>query len=110
MVIALAVTALYLGQEAFTGRATYWLQVGSGVIVVALGLWMLWRRWPRQHAHHHAPATVLIPSGMAPGEVSIIDTPGGERLTYTCAGTADNLRVSVHIDREAGAIEVVELQ
>jgi len=41
VVIALAAGALWLGREAFTDKATYWLQVGSGALVIALGAWLL---------------------------------------------------------------------
>ncbi|MBI5154413.1 nickel/cobalt efflux transporter RcnA [Candidatus Poribacteria bacterium] len=56
VVVAIAALGLYLGQEAFTDQATFWLQVGSGFAVIGLGSWMLWRRWPRAGtgmAHHH---------------------------------------------------------
>lgn len=45
VVVGLSVAALWLGREAFTDRATYWLQLGSGIIVVILGAWLLHRRW-----------------------------------------------------------------
>lgn len=48
VVIALAALALWVGREAFADRAMYWLQVGSGAIVIVLGAWMLWKRWPRR--------------------------------------------------------------
>jgi len=62
VVIGLSVAALWIGREAFTDQATRWLQTGSGLVVVALGIWMFWRRWPSQralshdrpHAHDHA--------------------------------------------------------
>ncbi|HEY3319612.1 MAG TPA: nickel/cobalt efflux transporter [Planctomycetota bacterium] len=59
VVIALAVTAVVLGREAFADNAMRWLQLGSGILVTLLGSWMLWRRWPRancsceQHHEHH---------------------------------------------------------
>lgn len=45
VVVGLSVAALWLGREAFTDRATYWLQIGSGIVVVLLGAWLLARRW-----------------------------------------------------------------
>lgn len=45
VVVALSVAALWLGREAFTDQATWWLQMGSGAIVVVLGTWLLHRRW-----------------------------------------------------------------
>ena len=65
VVIGLSVLALWIGREAFTDQATRWLQTVSGAVVIALGTWMLWRRWPSRparahdhphphdHAHHH---------------------------------------------------------
>lgn len=57
VVIAIAMLALWIGQEAFADQAGRWLQIGSGIVVIALGSWMLWRRWPRRarahHPHHH---------------------------------------------------------
>ena len=108
LVIALSVAALYLGREAFADQATHWLQVGSGVVVIALGLWMLWRRWPRRqahHAHHHAPNPVAIPSTFAPGDISIIDTPNGERMQYICTSQLSDLHITVEIARTGGSIE-----
>src|SRR5690606_27627799 len=44
IVIAISVTAIWLGRETFTQDVTHWLQIGSGVIVIVLGFWMLIRR------------------------------------------------------------------
>ncbi len=61
VVVAIAMTALFLGREAFTDQATHWLQIASGVIVILLGSWLLAKRWRvmrrvealrREHAHH----------------------------------------------------------
>jgi hypothetical protein len=92
---------------------THLLQVGSGVvvIVIVLGLWMLWRRWPRRtghHAHHHAPNPVAILSAFAPGDVSIIDTPNGERMCYTCTTALPDLRITVEIARAGGVVELLD--
>lgn len=62
VVIVLAALALWVGREAFADQAMFWLQAGSGVIVIALGAGMLWKRWPRsgkgrmsaQHAHERS--------------------------------------------------------
>ena len=64
VVIGISVAALWVGREAFTQDVTRWLQIGSGVIVILLGSWMLVRRLRHQrrvkallirsqnHAHH----------------------------------------------------------
>lgn len=56
VVVAISVAALWLGREAFTQDVTHWLQIGSGVVVVFLGFWMLVKRvrqLNRSKAHHH---------------------------------------------------------
>ena len=112
VVIALAVTALYLGKEAFTDQATHWLQIGSAVIVIGIGLWLLWQRWPRKprHAHHHhAPDPITIASTIVPGQVSIVDTPAGERMRYACTTAAPaGLRVQVCIERAGVDVEILD--
>ena len=58
VVVALAALALSLGKEAFTDQATHYLQTGSGVIVMLIGSWMIWRRLPRRRvavASAHPP-------------------------------------------------------
>jgi nickel/cobalt exporter len=64
VVILISALGLWLGNEAFTGRATEWLETGSGLIAITIGCWMLWRRLfvtrvIKEH-HHHAPDPVLV--------------------------------------------------
>lgn len=61
LVILLSVAALWLGREAFADQASRVLQVGSAVVVILLGIWLLWRRIPgrsvkmaQSHGHSHA--------------------------------------------------------
>ena len=44
VVVALCLVALFLGREAFTGEASYYLALGSSLIVIALGAWLLRKR------------------------------------------------------------------
>lgn len=44
VVIGISAAALWIGEESFTGNVTRWLQVGSGVIVILLGCWLMFRR------------------------------------------------------------------
>jgi nickel/cobalt exporter len=44
VVIGISAIGLWLGREAFAGRATHWLEMGSGLVAIAIGSWMLWRR------------------------------------------------------------------
>ncbi len=53
VVVGISVAALWLGQETFTQDVTHWLQIGSAIIVIILGLWMLSRRIRHFHQHHH---------------------------------------------------------
>lgn len=47
VVVLIAISALWLGREAFTDQATHILQLTSGWVVILLGLWLCYRRWPR---------------------------------------------------------------
>lgn len=48
VVVAISAAALWVGQESFTGNVTRWLQIGSGVIVILLGFWLLFKRLKQQ--------------------------------------------------------------
>ncbi len=114
IVIAIAVSALWLGKEVFTDQVGHWLQIGSGVLVILIGAWMLWRRWPRPkravHAHHHgAPNPIAISSDIAEGTLSIIDTADGERMRFTATRCLPGSTFAVSIAREHGRVEVLQL-
>src|SRR5262245_13748594 len=92
VVIGMAVAALYLGRETLTEQWMHWLQVGSGVVVIVLGVWMLWRRLSflmhikrvkaeaQEHVHHHgAPEPFIFNSSLAQGVLEIVNTAHGER-------------------------------
>ncbi len=57
VVIGISVAAIWIGKEAFTEDVTRWLQYGSGIVVVILGIWMLIKRIKimnkQTHEHHH---------------------------------------------------------
>ncbi|MCZ7645985.1 MAG: nickel/cobalt efflux transporter [Planctomycetota bacterium] len=66
VVILLSAMGVLIGRETFTDHAMYWLQILSGVVVIGLGSWMLWRRLrrgrsfgmamngaPVEHVHDH---------------------------------------------------------
>ncbi|HTL51578.1 MAG TPA: nickel/cobalt efflux protein RcnA [Planctomycetota bacterium] len=67
VVMGLAAVSLLVGRETFTDDAMYWLQIISGVVVVLLGSWMLWRRVVRMRrgvgAGAHSTAAVAGESG-----------------------------------------------
>ncbi|MCK6490405.1 MAG: sulfite exporter TauE/SafE family protein [Planctomycetes bacterium] len=107
VVIAIAVTALYLGREAFAGDAIWWLQIGSGVVVILLGSWMLWRRLrPRAHVHHHhdAAAPVVASGPQHRCEVGITGAFPNERMILLFA-TAPSGAVTAAISRPGGKTE-----
>lgn len=114
IVIGLADSALWLGKEVFTDQVSHWFQIGSGVVVILIGSWMLWRRWPRgkpaAHVQHHgAPEPIVITSAIADGTLSIIDTPNGERMRFIATRILPGFAIVVHIQREQGQLEVIAL-
>lgn len=108
VVILISAIGLWLGNEAFTGRATEWLEKASGFVAISIGSWMLYRRLfikrdPKQiHAHHHAPNPVAVQSSILNGVIEIIDTPIGERMRYTSNVALEAGELIVRIQRENG--------
>ena len=89
VVILISATGLWLGNEAFTGKATEWLEKGSGLVAVAIGSWMLWRRLflgkrgIEAHSHHHESASVSVNGTRLKGRLEIVETPLGERMRFS---------------------------
>lgn len=117
VVIGISVIALWVGKETFTQDVTHWLQIGSGVVVVLLGAWLMvkriiqMRRSSVDHGHHHGtPDPVAIKSEMVNGSLAIIETSGGERLQFV-PETLDKLGLSyrVFINRPEG-VEILKLK
>ncbi|MDC5852750.1 nickel/cobalt efflux protein RcnA [Vibrio europaeus] len=54
----IAVGGMYISQKFTAEAAEPWMQLISGVIIVATGLWMFWRTWSEERvwhsAHHHS--------------------------------------------------------
>lgn len=74
VVIGISLIGLWLGNEAFTGRATAWLERGSGMVAIAIGSWMLYRRIfkKKRHSHHlhgHSLAPTSLPKDIISQEV-----------------------------------------
>ncbi len=112
VVIGISAIGLWLGNEAFTGQATEWLDRGSGIVAIAIGSWMLWRRLAKQaksHDHHHAPEPVLIAGNTINGFLEIIDTPLGERMRFRSAHTPSDDEFIVEIERCDGQVERLSL-
>ena len=113
VVIGISAIGLWLGNEAFTGQATEWLERGSGIVAIVIGSWMLWRRIALQHRthdhHHHAPEPVLIFGVSINGLVEIVETPLGERMRFASSQVSLDDEFIVQIDREGGQIEQLSL-
>lgn len=112
VVVAISVTALWLGRETFTQDVSHWLQIGSGVIVILLGLWMLVRRIKQMnrasHDHHHVPDPIRIHNSVTDGVLEIIDTPNGERMKYVARQAPTGLGLRVVINRSE-QLEIIPL-
>jgi nickel/cobalt exporter len=112
VVVGISVAALWLGRETFTADVTHWLQLGSGAIVVILGIWMLFRRIRQMRAahdhQHEAPDPIHIRNPLGSGVLEIIPTADGERFRFRLEREMPNLALRVIIQRPEG-LEVVHL-
>ncbi len=115
VVIAISVLGLWLGNEAFAGKATEWLEKGSGLVAIAIGSWMLWRRLflrnnvLHQDLHHHAPDPVVVKGKNLNGILEIVETPLGERMRLSTDQRLSQNELRVEIDREGLDLEVLSL-
>ena len=110
VVVGISALGLWLGNEAFAGRATEWLERGSGLVAIAIGSWMLWRRLavkskPDEHDGHHAPDPVTIRGTKLSGLLEIINTPDGERMRFTASRNISEDTLMVEIDRRENPVE-----
>ncbi len=115
VVIAISVVALWVGKETFTQDITHWLQIGSGIIVVLLGAWLMVKRiihlrhQTHHHLHHHSHAEpILITNSLISGILEIINTNEGKRIKFTSKKEIQNLNFKVIINRPEG-LEVLKL-
>ena len=112
VVIGISAFALWIGNSAFTGSATTWLERASGIVAIAIGSWMLWRRLKKRssiHPHHHAPDPIIVKGKYIDGTLEIIDTPLGEKMRFTCHKSLSPISVKVEIDRENNQMEILDL-
>jgi nickel/cobalt exporter len=113
VVILICGIGLWIGNEAFTGQATHWLERGSGVVAIAIGSWMLYRRLfvkrRAEAAHHHAPEPIQINLSVMKGVLEIVDTPLGERMRFLSSThlAADELIVEI---KRGNALETLHLE
>ncbi len=118
VVISISVAALWLGRETFTQDVTYWLQIGSGIIVILLGAWLMIKRilHMRQvkkmidgHAHAHAaPEPVPVKGNLVAGLLEITQTSEGERMRFTANTKTMGLKIRVLITRP-NQLEILEM-
>lgn len=105
VVIAISAIGIWIGREAFAGQATHWLEMGSGVVALSIGSWMLWRRLSpkyrlKNHEHHHHDADpVSILGNTIKGSVEIIDSPLGERMRFISSTLIHERELLVEIER-----------
>lgn len=103
VVIAISIVALWIGRESFTQDVTHWLQIGSGIIVVLLGAWLMVKRiiQMRRAAHHHhheVPEPIHLKSELTTGKLEIVNTADGERFRFNrelCLNESMNYRVII---------------
>jgi nickel/cobalt exporter len=60
VVWAVALAGMYFGSQFDAATSEPYFELASGVLILAVALWMLWRTWPRKahghahgHGHHH---------------------------------------------------------
>ena len=104
VVVLISVIGLWVGNEAFAGSATAWLERASGLIAILIGTWMLWRRTSRRFRHspehhEHAHEAVSIVCGPVRGSLEIAPTPLGERFRFQSEGVSSEVELSVEIFR-----------
>ena len=115
VVILISAIGLWLGNEAFTGQATQWLERGSGFIAILIGCWMLWRRvflrkFTHDHGHiHSTPDSVSVMGHTLKGHLEIVETPLGERMRFISSLPIASYELRVEIDRGQGQIEILHL-
>lgn len=75
----IAVGGMYVSQK-FTAQAVEpWMQLISGVIILATGIWMFWRTWHgerawhRAHGHAHDWTTQVVDTGHGHLSLSIVE-------------------------------------
>lgn len=115
VVITISAIGLWLGNEAFAGSATKWLERSSGFVAIVIGSWMLYRRVfikrkSQEHDHHHhAPEPIQVVGAKLNGMLEIIDTPVGERMRFVSQRQLHAEELLVEIMRD-GFIESLHLE
>jgi nickel/cobalt exporter len=112
VVVGISALALYIGRETFTQDVTKWLQMGSAVIVILLGLWLMIKRirqTRRSHHHNHEDLPVIIRTDFTEGLLQVVQTADGERMKFISYKKMAHLYMRVNIHR-AGGIEVLDLK
>jgi len=80
VVVGICTIAVLIGREAFTEEASWWLAVGSSVIVILLGVWLLLRRLRvLRRSRSAGPVRILEPVAMFPRRPLL--APAGARAS-----------------------------
>ena len=115
VVIGISVLALWVGRESFTKDVTHWLQLGSGIVVVLLGAYLMIKRIIQmrkqaQHEHHHeSHDPIFVKTEYIEGALEIIQTSSGERFRFSPSKIKNPfLKLKILITRPNG-VEVLEL-
>lgn len=113
VVIGISVLALWIGRESFTEDVTHWLQIGSGIVVIILGAYLMIKRIIQMkrsgHHHHHGHEPVKIKTDLISGNLEIINTEAGERFRFSPQSSLNkefNLRVIIN---RSNGLEILEL-
>ncbi|MBZ6075281.1 urease accessory protein UreH domain-containing protein [Microvirga puerhi] len=109
-----AMLGLSLGREILNSHFEAWLLIASGMIILSIAAWMLWRTgrslgWfghQRPHDHHHDEARI-VDTGHGAVELSIFEdnVPPRWRLRTLSGKTWKTADVAVETDRGDGSGE-----
>lgn len=75
----IAVGGMYISQKFTAEAAEPWMQLISGIIITATGLWMFWRTWGderawhKAHSHAHEWTTQVVDTGHGHVSLSIVE-------------------------------------
>ncbi|WP_295894655.1 nickel/cobalt efflux protein RcnA [uncultured Vibrio sp.] len=82
----IAVGGMYISQKFTAEAAEPWMQLISGFIIIATGLWMFWKTWSNEHAwqkaHRHSNewTTKVVDTGHGHLSLSILEEGGHHRF------------------------------
>lgn len=103
VVILISAIGLWLGSEAFAGDATKWLERGSGIVAIAIGSWMLYRRlFVKRHLSHSHSHGLSPVHGQASAVANLLQAVDGKLVMFQRVESRPDHDHS-HLDDEAHA-------